>query len=37
MTTKVGDTIKYKIGDKLYKGIVEKVNQKTFLLIKCKE
>ena len=30
MTTKVGDTIKYKIGDKLYKGIVEKVNQKTY-------
>lgn len=30
MTTKVGDTIKYTIGNKSYKGIVEKVNQKTF-------
>ena len=29
MTTKAGDKINYKIGDTSYKGIVEKVNQKT--------
>ena len=30
MATNVGDTIKYTFGGKSYKGIVEKVNQKTF-------
>ena len=29
MTTKAGDKINYKIGDTSYKGIVEKVNEKT--------